>query len=253
MEDKWLFLKKGEECNLKVTPCLKVKEIVCKDRNEEGGMGIAFFKNAEHGGDWIIQERFENSEFLSNLLPSNPPLSTLRVITSSRHGGLHVDGKGIEALSCVFRAGRQNASTDHSSILFDVDPKTGTIGLGTTNAHWYILGPQGLRSQWVSSHDIPKHPDNGVNVSGVVIPNIENILKVCTDAHLGMMPDVPMAGWDVALTTKGPMLLEANLSCNFFRGSFNEKKYFDFVHEYFLFLDTPQSANWGVSAEERGR
>ena len=31
------------------------------------------------------------------------------------------------------------------------------------------------------------------------------------------MPDVPLAGWDVAFTDKGMLLLEANLSCNFFR------------------------------------
>ena len=46
----------------------------------------------------------------------------------------------ITALSCVFRAGRQGAATDHDSILFDVDVKTGAIKGGTTNAHWYRLG-----------------------------------------------------------------------------------------------------------------
>jgi hypothetical protein len=31
-----------------------------------------------------------------------------------------------------------------------------------------------------------------------------------------MLPDVPLAGWDVALTAEGACLLEVNLSCNFF-------------------------------------
>lgn len=47
-----------------------------------------------------------------------------------------VEAGFIEALSCVFRAGRQGAATDHSSILFDVDIGTGVIQEGSTNAHW---------------------------------------------------------------------------------------------------------------------
>lgn len=67
----------------------------------------------------------------------------------------------IESLSCVFRAGRQGADTDHSSILFDVDASTGTILKGTTNAHWYQLGPTKMfNTPWVSTHDATHHPDN---------------------------------------------------------------------------------------------
>jgi hypothetical protein len=34
-------------------------------------------------GDWIIQERLQNDDWLNALLPSNAPLSTMRVITTS--------------------------------------------------------------------------------------------------------------------------------------------------------------------------
>ena len=30
-------------------------DVVVKNKNIEGGMGIFFYKNAVHGGDWIIQ------------------------------------------------------------------------------------------------------------------------------------------------------------------------------------------------------
>lgn len=33
---------------------MNVENLVLKDKNEEGGMGIKFFKNAIYGGDWII-------------------------------------------------------------------------------------------------------------------------------------------------------------------------------------------------------
>jgi hypothetical protein len=32
-------------------------DLVCKNKNIEGGMGIHFFKNAAFGGDWILQEK----------------------------------------------------------------------------------------------------------------------------------------------------------------------------------------------------
>jgi glutathione synthase/RimK-type ligase-like ATP-grasp enzyme len=59
-----------------------------------------------------------------------------------------------------------------------------------------------------------------------------------------MMKDVPMVGWDVAFTTKGICLLEVNLSCNFFRGSFDVPKYLNFVESYWKDLDdaVPKSA-----------
>jgi len=80
------------------------------------------------------------------------------------------------------------------------------------------------------------HPDCGVKVAGRRVP-IEAMQRLCIDAHATLLPDVPMAGWDVALTNKGMLLLETNLSCNFFRGTFDEDKYFGFVHDYFSMLD----------------
>merc|ERR1719262_273888 len=81
------------------------------------------------------------------------------------------------------------------------------------------------------------HPDNNVKITGRRVPDIKILKDLCVTAHSKMMPDVTMAGWDVALTTKGPLLLEANLSCNFFRGTFDEDHYFNLVHEYFVALE----------------
>jgi hypothetical protein len=40
-------------------------------------------QNATIGGDWIIQEKLANADWLNELLPENAPLSTLRIITAS--------------------------------------------------------------------------------------------------------------------------------------------------------------------------
>ncbi len=261
-EDKWTFLVDGDRLGVPVSPVLKTDSIVVKNKNEEGGLGIYFYKNALAGGDWIIQERLENSDFLrQQLLPANAPLSTLRVITASRGGltptsptgGQPATDEGfaalapgyIEALSCVFRAGRKGASTDHSSILFDVDVATGQIREGSTNAHWYELGlTKCLSSPWRSTYTTDSHPDApGRQVTGQQIyPDMKALKDLVCRAHFLMLPDVPFVGWDVALTTKGVYLLEVNLSCNFFRGAFDKARYFAFCRDYMAGLQAVREA-----------
>lgn len=240
MENKWTFLKEGKNRGVPISPYLESPAIVVKHRNEEGGLGIFFYKNATVGGDWIIQERIENSAWVSSLLPSNAPLSTFRVITQS-YASIDLDKEAkiedITALSCVFRAGRKNAATDHDSILFDVDVKTGLIKGGTTNAHWYKLGLLNVlpgRCNWRSFHgEYTTHPDvEGLEVTGKTVPDISGILRLVEESHLKLCPDVPFVGWDVVLSAdpNTPVcLLEVNLSCNFFRGTFDKKTYLDFI------------------------
>jgi hypothetical protein len=230
MENKWTFLKEGVARNVPVSPFLTTPGLVIKHRNEEGGLGIYFYKNALVGGDWIIQERIENSEWVSSLLPPNAPLSTFRVITCSRNC-INMPNKptkeNVVALSCVFRAGRAGAATDHDSILFDVNVQSGLINGGTTNAHWYRLGMNALpgRCNW-REKSFMHHPDGNIPVSGSYVPDIAQMLRLVEESHWKMCPRVPFAGWDVVLSTdpKLPVcLLEVNLSCNFFRGSFDKK------------------------------
>jgi hypothetical protein len=58
-----------------------------------------------------------------------------------------------------------------------------------------------------------------------------------------MCPRVPFVGWDVVLSAdpKLPVcLLEVNLSCNFFCGSFDKKVRAAVLHLWFMFRLTPQ-------------
>lgn len=244
MENKWDFLIESEKNDIAVSPYLKTPgSLVIKDRNEEGGMGIFMFKNATDGGDWIIQEKLENSPFIKKLLPEVAPLSTFRIITASRYGlGLseeELNGiEGVKSLSCVFRAGLEGAATDHKSIMFDVDMETGKIMKGSTTTHWYRIGLHHVgRGKMTVGHDITNHPDTGTPITGSVIKEIKQMKKLCEEAHFKLMKDVPLCGWDVALTNKGVLLLEVNISCNFFRGTFDQPWYFRFVDEYFRHLE----------------
>jgi len=247
MENKWTFLKEGAKRGVPISPFLDTPGIVVKHKNEEGGLGIHFYRNACAGGDWIIQKTISNSDWVSTLLPKNAPLSTFRVITQSR-AALDLTKKAkvedVKSLSCVFRAGRAGADTDHSSILFDVDVDSGLIRGGTTNAHWYRVGMLETipgRCPWRSHHDYTHHPDGDIPVKGTFVPDIKNLLALVEKSHFDLCPGVPFAGWDVVLSADPDVpvcLLEVNLSCNFFRGSFDKKLYLDFIDGAFSALQS---------------
>lgn len=59
-------------------------------------------------------------------------------------------------------------------------------------------------------------------------------MRIVSQAHLVATPDVPLIGWDVALTPEGVFLLEMNLSCNLFNGAFDSRA---FYHSMFLQLN----------------
>jgi hypothetical protein len=172
----------------------------------------------------------------------------MRVITAS-DGALDVIHKSIptspearleqvRVLSAVFRAGREGAATDHSSVLYNVDQASGTMQGGTTNAHWYNLGASKDMLQYRAVPSYTRHPDSNVCLTGKTFTDMDAIKALVCDAHSKMLPDVPLAGWDVAMTEEhGMCLLEANLSCNFFNGSFDRAAYFGWMDTMLASLD----------------
>jgi len=259
LEDKWTFIKTCMEKGIPVTPVMdKPVTLIAKDVLEEGGMGIHVLKNVLHGGRWILQEKLDNSDAVKRLLPENCPLSTMRVLTGSK-GALSTLGAGLGApgkavtLATVWRAGRQGASTDHSCVMVNVpDGRTSDVlGTASTSAHWYAGGWKSFGMP-LSTRDgsISKHPDTGLELQGQRLPGAAAAAALCERAHDALMPGVPLAGWDVAFCPpKQPggdqelVLLEANLSCNFFRGSIAWEEYSNLLDEHFAAIDAWRGGN----------
>ncbi|KAA8494390.1 hypothetical protein FVE85_2631 [Porphyridium purpureum] len=258
LENKWAFLTAAQDAGAPVSPWLDLDGVVLKDKNEEGGLGVFFFRNATHGGKWIIQPVLRNASELAALLPADAPLSTFRVVTASRRcvsdqmrstgagllGALSVTNNSSHkseraslffVVCMAFRAGRAGAATDHDAILFDVEDASGKIGIGHSNAHWYKLGMAGLRGAWRMNEQFWQHPDSNVLIAGVdVADHVSQMKAECLRLHERLMPTIPLVGWDVALTPDGMLFLEANLSCNFFMATVNMTQYFQFVYEVFV-------------------
>uniref|UniRef100_A0A6U0YKX4 Alpha-L-glutamate ligase-related protein ATP-grasp domain-containing protein n=1 Tax=Rhizochromulina marina TaxID=1034831 RepID=A0A6U0YKX4_9STRA len=252
LENKWLFLQKCMQLGVPCSPVMDIRGICVKHKNEEGGLGIHFYQSASAGGDWIIQQTLQNASNIQTLLPVGAPLSTFRVMTGSRAGLSLAETDGgnpsptadpdeVFAFSCVFRAGRANSATDHNSVLFDVDVKNKRFGQGTSNMHWYQLGPTKVfTTSWLNNSKFTHHPDGNIPVTGRVLPDIDSMIQTCVDAHKTLFPDVPIAGWDLCVVQGEPRLclLEANLMCNFFKGTFDKDKYFSFAEDYFHAVET---------------
>lgn len=253
MEDKWKFISACLAKNIAVTPVMdKPVTLIAKDVLEEGGMGIHVLKNVMHGGRWILQEKLDNCDAVEALLPENSPLSTMRVLTCSR-GALVALGAGAgkstsaKSLATVWRAGRSGASTDHSCVMVNVpnEGKGDILGTASTSAHWYAMGYKSLGKP-ISTKDgsISAHPDTGLVLAGKQLPGAAEARRLCERAHDELMPGVPLAGWDVAFCPpKSPggqpelVLLEANLSCNFFRGTVAWEEYASILDEHFAAID----------------
>merc|ERR1711959_372755 len=91
---------------------------------------------------------------LQALLPSDAPLSTFRVITMSDPTAENFETSHT-AMTFVWRAGRAGKDTDHSSVLFAVDPETlrNQDGkMGTSNL--------------LSKQKITEHPDTKKELTG---------------------------------------------------------------------------------------
>lgn len=240
-ENKWDFLelalqqseKTSSAAKFKVTPIITdISEMVCKHKNIEGGMGIHMFKNAIHGGDWILQKRLYNCAELQALLPSDAPLSTFRVITMVDPTAETVESSHC-AMTFVFRAGRAGKDTDHSSILYAVDPETLKIQDGKMFSNWYQVGKTGS-TNLLSKQEIQEHPDTKEILTGKELKCAHDAVDMCVEAHRALMPNVPTIGWDVAVSDgEGAVLLEANLSCNFFGGVYDRQKYLKILDTYF--------------------
>ena len=206
-EDKLDFLQACAREEVAVSPWLRTPKLVVKHRNEEGGLGMHTFVNADAGGDYIIQAWLHNSPEVARLLPTKAPLSTLRFVTASRactraRPREECAEEDILVLSACFRAGREGASTDHSCIMYDVDLASNRLRLGTSNSHWYQLGlVKACGCPWFSpGHTLATHPDTGAAVADEALPSLPECVELVTRAHRKLMPGVPLVGWDVAMT-----------------------------------------------------
>ena len=190
---------------------------VIKPRDGALGRGVLVFScsdaDPEHVGEtlkahldghgdfdsWLVQPKLINHEEVTRISPS-PALQTVRLVT-------YVDGKrDVRILLAGWRLADEKAEFDNFSgsgknnVFCVIDPADGTMQKCLMKSrHPFGFG----------LHEVERHPTTGLNLLGVQPPMWNDIVNLGKKAALAFLPSRCL-GWDIAMTSAGPVLIEAN-------------------------------------------
>jgi len=138
----------------------------------------------------LVQKRLVNDPQTARL--SGGALATVRVVT-----GRHANGE-IEVIAAAVKMPVGNSLVDNymrGNVLTQVDAST---GLMLTGLYYY-------------QHLVPidRHPDTGEMFTGRPVPQWTDITRLAKAAH-ALVPSLAVVAFDVAPTTDGPVIVEAN-------------------------------------------
>ena len=122
-------------------------------------------------------------------------VNTVRFMTA-----LYPDGKA-RLVGIWFKIGRKGKCVDNAGSGGNVD--------GAVNPQNGELINVSQFDGWDKIKQIEKHPDSGVQISGVKINNWERIVEEVLH-YQECFPYIKAAGWDIAITDDGPVVIEVN-------------------------------------------
>ena len=179
---------------------------IAKPRDGSKGEGVTLFDTERDGtpetlfekllsmAPVIVEELVVQVPEMAAFHPSS--VNTLRAMTWCE------DGK-VTRLYTLFRMGRGGSLIDNASaggIIAAVDPESG------------IVMTPGFTETGHERFDV--HPDTGVTITGARIPKWRELCQTLEEVA-AVLPDQKMTGWDLALTSKGWMLIEVNHNASF--------------------------------------
>jgi len=146
----------------------------------------------DRGGDWIVEEYFQQHPDLSAINPTS--VNTVRIWVIDR------DREGFQAITAYLRIGRGNMIIDNASsggIVAPIDLASGRL--------------QPARDAHAEHNVYPRHPDHDAPIEGIELPYWPAVQKLAMQA-LSVFPGLRFAGLDVAIGPSGPVVLELNVS-----------------------------------------
>lgn len=193
----------------------EVEQCVIKDTENSHGEGVIVVKKVEYlNSDCKLNYFNGKSVLLSEVLGKHPlifeglikqtaqfasfntsSVNTVRFMTT-----LYPNGEA-KIIATFIKIGRAGSCVDNAgaggNVDVCVDVATGEI----KHAIQY--------DGWRKITEIEKHPDSGTQLNGTVIENWEQI-KADVIRFQQAMPWCKAAGWDIAITDEGPLVIEVN-------------------------------------------
>jgi hypothetical protein len=159
---------------------------------DEAGL-IKHLADHSHVGALLLQPRLVNHPDFADV--NLGTLSTFRVVTALD------EQEKPELIGAVLRMpSRADSAVDNfhaGGIAAPVDPATGRLG---------VASDMGLKptTRW---HEV--HPVTGGRIAGRIVPYWPEVLALVAEAH-AKLGDRVVIGWDVAVLSDGPAIVEAN-------------------------------------------
>lgn len=141
----------------------------------------------------IFESLIVQTEQLSSLNPSS--VNTIRFMTT-----LYPNGES-KVIAAFIKIGRNGKCVDNAGKGGNVDA---CIDINTGKI-LYTIQFDG----WRKIKNITHHPDNGNQIEGIEIEEWENIKKQ-VNKFQESFPFIKAAGWDIAITKEGPIVIEVN-------------------------------------------
>lgn len=154
----------------------------------------------EQVADFIT--RYSAKGFLfQDILAPHPAIAELTGGTlATARVFLLVDPERVRIENITLKIPRADAIVDNfwrgGNMLGAIDPDTGAVVR--------VVSGSGLERV-----ELAEHPDTGRNFHGFVLPDIAALKDLCTDAA-PVFPELPLQGWDIAFTERGPVPVELN-------------------------------------------
>jgi hypothetical protein len=211
-------------------------DLFCKPRKENGGSGAEKWAYAEglyrrHGSSMVLdaphltdrvaklsrQQAYLIYECLANH-PQTQDLAAGALCTFRLHTMLNEVGEA-EHLFTMFRMSQvpERIVDTQDGIAAAVDPSTGVLGPASNSSPL---------ARWMD-----RHPVTGARITGRRIPFWPEALALALATH-ALLRSPYLIGWDIAVTERGPVILEANkapdveieqrLSCPWGNGRFGQ-------------------------------
>lgn len=136
---------------------------------------------------YLLEEFVIQSKFMNDIFPKS--VNTLRFVTIRRNGKTVIVHR-------VIRIGNGNNVVDnfHNGGMYSIINEYGIVEKPAIDRNGNIYS---------------KHPITGHIIEGLVIENFEEIERFIIKAS-EVIPEVGYVGWDIAITDKGPIMIEGN-------------------------------------------
>lgn len=180
--------------------CKGRKTVFAKSTEDFGGAGMSrevitpdidyakMYERLCKNGQYLVEEEIKQHEQMSMLCPAS--VNTVRIATINYQGQVHF-------MYALLRVGNGVNCVDNIC----------------SGGMYVIIGEDGLITKNAYCNDdfryYEKHPVTGVSFAGFKVPYFNEAVEMCKKAA-EIEPRIGYVGWDVAITDKGPVLVEGN-------------------------------------------